>query len=609
MIIEMIDYNYDVVVKQYYTIFENSHIIVRNQEILNKSEKTYTIDKAISAVLDLNNADYKFVHLSGAWLKERHVKKQNIEHGKVSVGTLKGASSHQQNPFIALEHVNATINSGECYGMNLVYSGNFIGQVEVDEWDYTRMMLGINPEYFNWELKPESHFLTPEVLVAYSNEGLDGLSREYASFIENHIIDSKWLSKPRPIVYNSWEAMYFDMNQEKLYDLAVKAKDIGMECFVIDDGWFSNRRNDQSSLGDWTVSQELFPDGIKAFGKKIHGLGMMLGMWFEPEMVSPGSQLVKDHPDWVAARSLSRISIARNQYCLDFSNPEVVDYIYNQMVAVIDEANLDYIKWDYNRNITEAFSPYLEKNNYNQGEFFHRNILGLYDLYERLTSRYPNLLIEGCAGGGGRFDLGILYYSPYIWVSDDSDAIERLKIQYGTSLAYPISSLSNHVSITPNHQTLRNTPLQTRYLVALFGCLGYELDINELNQEEIEAVKKQIQEYKEIRYLISQNQFYRLISPFEEDMNKIAWAIEGEEEVVVGFYRILTKPNDTPYEYLKLPFIKNGTYLINDEYILSGEILRNIGLKLPYQFNCANHEMAQLSGDYQAYLFRIKKVK
>ncbi|WP_353956685.1 alpha-galactosidase [Allocoprobacillus halotolerans] len=471
------------------------------------------------------------------------------------------------------------------------------------------MMLGINPEYFNWELKPESHFLTPEVLVAYSNEGLDGLSREYASFIENHIIDSKWLSKPRPIVYNSWEAMYFDMNQEKLYDLAVKAKDIGMECFVIDDGWFSNRRNDQSSLGDWTVSQELFPDGIKAFGKKIHGLGMMLGMWFEPEMVSPGSQLVKDHPDWVAARSLSRISIARNQYCLDFSNPEVVDYIYNQMVAVIDEANLDYIKWDYNRNITEAFSPYLEKNNYNQGEFFHRNILGLYDLYERLTSRYPNLLIEGCAGGGGRFDLGILYYSPYIWVSDDSDAIERLKIQYGTSLAYPISSLSNHVSITPNHQTLRNTPLQTRYLVALFGCLGYELDINELNQEEIEAVKKQIQEYKEIRYLISQNQFYRLISPFEEDMNKIAWAIEGEEEVVVGFYRILTKPNDTPYEYLKLPFIKNGTYLINDEYILSGEILRNIGLKLPYQFNCANHEMAQLSGDYQAYLFRIKKVK
>ena len=605
----MIDYNYDVVVKQYYTIFENSHIIVRNQEILNKSEKTYTIDKAISAVLDLNNADYKFVHLSGAWLKERHVKKQNIEHGKVSVGTLKGASSHQQNPFIALEHVNATINSGECYGMNLVYSGNFIGQVEVDEWDYTRMMLGINPEYFNWELKPESHFLTPEVLVAYSNEGLDGLSREYASFIENHIIDSKWLSKPRPIVYNSWEAMYFDMNQEKLYDLAVKAKDIGMECFVIDDGWFSNRRNDQSSLGDWTVSQELFPDGIKAFGKKIHGLGMMLGMWFEPEMVSPGSQLVKDHPDWVAARSLSRISIARNQYCLDFSNPEVVDYIYNQMVAVIDEANLDYIKWDYNRNITEAFSPYLEKNNYNQGEFFHRNILGLYDLYERLTSRYPNLLIEGCAGGGGRFDLGILYYSPYIWVSDDSDAIERLKIQYGTSLAYPISSLSNHVSITPNHQTLRNTPLQTRYLVALFGCLGYELDINELNQEEIEAVKKQIQEYKEIRYLISQNQFYRLISPFEEDMNKIAWAIEGEEEVVVGFYRILTKPNDTPYEYLKLPFIKNGTYLINDEYILSGEILRNIGLKLPYQFNCANHEMAQLSGDYQAYLFRIKKVK
>lgn len=609
LIIEMFDYDYDIIVKQYYTIFENSHIIVRNQEIINKSEKTYTIDKAISAVLDLNSADYQFVHLSGAWLKERHVKKQNIEHGKVSVGTLKGASSHQQNPFIALEHVNATINNGECYGMNLVYSGNFIGQVEVDEWEYTRMMLGINPEYFNWELKPDSSFVTPEVLVAYSDEGLDGLAREYGSFIENHIIDFKWLSKPRPIVYNSWEAMYFDMNQDKLYDLAVKAKDIGMECFVIDDGWFSNRRNDQSSLGDWTVSKEIFPDGINAFGKKIHDLGMMLGMWFEPEMVSPDSQLIKEHPDWVAVHSLSRVSVARNQYCLDFSNPEVVDYIYNQMVKVIDEANLDYIKWDYNRNIADAFSPYLEKNNCNQGEFFHRNILGLYDLYERLTSRYPNLLIEGCAGGGGRFDLGILYYSPYIWVSDDSDAIERLKIQYGTSLAYPISSLSNHVSITPNHQTLRNTPLQTRYLVAIFGCLGYELDINDLTKDEIDEVKKQIKDYKEIRYLISQNQFYRLISPFEGDMNKIAWAIEGDKEIIVGFYRILTKPNDTPYEYLKLPFIKNGSYLINDEYVLSGEILKNIGLKLPYQFNCVNNEMAQLFGDYQAYLFRIKKVK
>ena len=279
------------------------------------------------------------------------------------------------------------------------------------------------------------------------------------------------------------------------------------------------------------------------------------------------------------------------------------------MVAVIDEANLDYIKWDHNRNITEAYSHYLESNNYNQGEFFHRNILGLYDLYERLTSRYPDLLIEGCAGGGGRFDLGILYYSPYIWVSDDSDAIERLKIQYGTSLAYPISTLSNHVSITPNHQTLRNTPLQTRYFVALFGSLGYELDLNALNLEEIESIKKQIKEYKELRHLISRNQFHRLISPFDGDQNKVAWAIEGNEEIIIGFYRILARPNDTPFEYLKLPFIKNGTYVIDDVHKVSGQILRNLGLKLPYQFNCVNSDMAQLSGDYQAYLFKLRKIK
>lgn len=609
LIIEMVDNDCDVVVKQYYTIFEDGCIIVRNQEIINKSEKTYTIDKAISAVLDLNTADYQFVHLSGAWLKERQVKKQDIKQGKVSVGTLKGASSHQQNPFIALEHVDATINSGECYGMNLVYSGNFLGQVEVDEWNYTRMMLGINPDYFNWDLKPDNSFITPEVLVGYSDEGLDGLAREYSSMIENHIIDSKWLSKPRPIVYNSWEAIYFDMNEDKLYDLAVKAKDLGMECFVVDDGWFSKRRNDRSSLGDWTVSQEVFPNGIKAFGKKIHDIGLMFGMWFEPEMISPDSQLFKEHPDWVVAHPFSRLSIARNQYCLDFSNPEVIDCIYRQMVAVIDEANLDYIKWDHNRNITEAYSHYLESNNYNQGEFFHRNILGLYDLYERLTSRYPDLLIEGCAGGGGRFDLGILYYSPYIWASDDSDAIERLKIQYGTSLAYPISTLSNHVSITPNHQTLRNTPLQTRYFVALFGSLGYELDLNALNLEEIESIKKQIKEYKELRHLISRNQFHRLISPFDGDQNKVAWAIEGNEEIIIGFYRILARPNDTPFEYLKLPFIKNGTYVIDDVHKVSGQILRNVGLKLPYQFNCVNSDMAQLSGDYQAYLFKLRKIK
>lgn len=611
LVITLVEKHYNIVLKQYYTIFNDSAIVVRNQKIINQGNRKIVIHGVMSTVLDLPSADFDFIHLSGAWLKERHIKKHSLSQGKVCVDSLRGASSHHQNPFVALQKKDATLLKGEVYGFNLIYSGNFLAQVEVDEWDNSRVMLGINPKYFTWTLNNGDVFKTPEALMGYSESGMNGLSLEFSNFIENHIIDIKWKKTKRPIVFNSWEAAYFDYDHYRLLELAKIVKELGMECFVIDDGWFGNRNNDQSSLGDWYVNQTKFPNGLKGFAKDIENLGLDLGIWFEPEMISPDSKLYHDHPEWVVGHLAPRKAIARNQYVLDFSDPEVIDNVFNQMKKIIEEANVKYIKWDMNRNITEAYSNYLQQKNIDQTEFFHRYILGLYDLYERITSNFPNILIEGCAGGGGRYDLGILYYSPQIWVSDDSDAIERLKIQFGTAMAYPLSSLSNHVSVVPNHQTGRIVPLQTRYNVAMFGSLGYELDLDKLNDNERKIIKEQIIDYKKYRNLILNGDFYKIISPFEQDQNEVAWAIinEDKSEAIVGIYYILTKPNNKPYEYIRLPFLNDDKYYcINNEDVISGELIKKIGLKKPYQFNGANEIMAQLKGDFQSWIFYIKEV-
>ena len=606
------DKNYNIQVEQRYTIFKDQSVIVRNQVIVNNGDKKITIQKAMSTVLDLPDSNYNFVHLSGAWLKERHIKKHSLSQGTVSVGSLKGASSHHQNPFVAMEHVDATLTSGTVYGFNLIYSGNFLAQVEVDEWGSSRAMLGIHPEYFSWALEKGQELMTPEAVMCYSQQGMNGLSIAFSQFISSHIIDEKWKDTPKPIVFNSWEAAYYNMNHDILSDLAKSAKELGMECFVIDDGWFGERNNDKSSLGDWYVNKNKFPRGLRSFSDEIHDMGMQLGIWFEPEMVSPHSQLYKDHPDWVVHHNSDRYCIARSQYVLDFSNPAVVDNIYSQLEAIIREAKIDYIKWDYNRNITEAYSQYLKKEGMNQTEFFHRNILGFYDLYERITEAFPNILIEGCAGGGGRYDLGVLYYSPLIWVSDNTDAVERLKIQFGTATAYPLSTLSNHVSICPNHQMSRETSLDMRYHVASFGHLGYELDLSLLSNDEKEVIKEQIINYKKYRDLMTHGTLHKLVSPFEKGRNECCIAVSNDDnsQIVVGVYRILGEPNCKSQEYIQIPFVDDKSlYSIDGQYVVPGDVIRNIGIRKPYQFNGINLATAKMKGDFQSWVFHIEKVR
>lgn len=606
--IRLHDHNHQLAVTLNYTIFKDSPAIVRSQEVKNLGEESLTIQKMLSGVLEIPNANYDFLHLSGAWLKERHLKRQSLTQGTVSVGSLKGASGHQHNPFIALQEKGGTLSTGKVYGVNLIYSGNFIGQAELDEWDNLRVMSGINPSHFSWELKAEASFKTPEVVFVYSAEGLNGMAASFSQFIEQHIIDRQWLTKPRPIVFNNWEATYFDFNHDSLIELATTGKELGMECFVLDDGWFGERHSDRGSLGDWYDDRQKFPKGIGAFAQDIHNLGLALGVWFEPEMISPNSRLYQKHPEWVVRHPYDRYSVGRGQYVLDFANPEVVESIYQQMKLIILETKLSYIKWDMNRNITEAYSHYLNSRGISQTEFFHRYMMGVYQLYNKILSDFPQILIEGCAGGGGRYDLGILFYSPQIWPSDDSDAVERLSIQRGTLLAYPLSTFSNHVSASPNHQVKRVTSLEMRQNVALFGPTGYELDLKCLSESEKEAIKEQIKFYQEHRQLLTHGKFQQLIEGHD---NETAWGVidSRQQEGIIGFYRILAKPNSAVLEYLPLPFVsETKTYQINGQARVSGRFLKQVGLKKPYQFNGANQGQAQLIGDFQSFIYHIVEV-
>lgn len=593
-----------------YTLFKGSPAIAQSQTLTNQSTSDLQIQRMLSGVLNLPTKEYTFTHFSGAWLKERAIKQRPLEQGIVAIGSLKGASGHQHNPFIRFTHQTATLNSGEVYGMNLVYSGNFLAQAEVDEWDKTRAMIGIHPSQFLWNLSAGESFTTPEAILMYSDTGTNGLAKHFSYLIENHLMDRKWRTLPRPIIFNNWEATYFDFNEEKLLSLAEIGKSLGMECFVIDDGWFSHRQNDRSSLGDWTADPAKFPQGLGRFAKNIKEMGLQLGMWFEPEMISPDSELLKNHPDWVVRHPYKRISVGRGQYVLDFSNPQVVEDIYQQMAKIIDETNLAYIKWDMNRNITEAFSSYLAENHIYQQEFFHRYILGVYRLYEKLLTTYPDLLIEGCAGGGGRYDLGILFYSPQIWPSDNSDALARLTIQSGTLSGYPLSSFSNHVSASPNHQVLRHTSLAFRQDVAMFGPLGYELDLLALTENEKQQVKERIRFYKKHRQLLTHGDFIQLL-PNDPSDNEVCWGVFNSDktEAIIGYYQKTALPNPATISYLPLTkaLKEDSAYQINEQEILRGKILMSVGLKKPRLFNGANHATYQLGGDCQSFIYHLKE--
>lgn len=541
--ISLYDEAIDVEIQLSYSVFEQLNAITRSARFINHGQRDVNLTRAMSASIDLPDSDFEMVQLSGAWVRERHVHNRKLVPGLQSISSTRGTSSAHQNPFLALKRPSTTEHHGEVYGVSLVYSGNFLAQVEVDHYDVTRLMIGINPFDFNWLLESGESFQTPEVVMVYSADGLNDMSQTYHKLYRNRLARGTWRDRERPVLINNWEATYFDFDETKILELAKSSKELGVELFVLDDGWFGKRDADTSSLGDWFEDKRKLPSGLSQLAKNIADLEMKFGLWFEPEMVSKASELYKEHPDWILHVPNRKSSHGRNQLVLDFSRQEVVDYIYGLVAGVLRDAPISYVKWDMNRYMTEVGSLELPANR--QREVAHRYILGVYSLYERLTSEFPDVLFESCAGGGSRFDPGMLYYAPQGWTSDDTDAVERLKIQYGTSMVYPISSMGAHVSAVPNHQVGRITSLKTRADVAYFGAFGYELDVTKMNDDDKAVVAKQIAFYKENRSLIQQGQFYRLASPFAEDGNVTSWMVvsDDQSEAIFGYYQVLAKPN------------------------------------------------------------------
>ena len=591
-----------------YTIFNNESAIARSCRFINKGKENLELTNAMSMCLDLPDCNYELIQLSGAWAREREVRKRKLEQGIQAISSARGNSSHNHNPFIALKRPNADEFQGEALGFSLVYSGNFLAQVEVDTYDVSRVLMGINPFGFTWHLDEGEEFQTPEVVMVYSDKGMNGVSQTYHKLYRTRLTRGEWRDKVRPILINNWEATYFDFTEDILVNIAKTAKEDGIELFVLDDGWFGTRCDDTSGLGDWYANTDRLPNGISGLSKRIEDLGMKFGLWFELEMVNKDSELYRKHPEWIIQTPNRNTSHGRNQYVLDFSNPEVVDYIYEMVDKILRESSISYIKWDMNRCITECYSAFLPY--HRQVEVFHRYILGVYDLYERLIKKHPYILFESCASGGGRFDAGMMYYAPQCWTSDDSDAVERIKIQYGTSYAYPVSSMGAHVSITPNHQLFRNTPLETRGNVAYFGAFGYELDLTKLTEEEHEIVKKQVEFVKEYRELIQKGTFFRLQSPFENNIS--AWMIvsEDKKEAIVAYFKVLNDVN-CPLRRMKLHGLdENLLYSIKGTNKTHyGSELMNLGLITTDTSAGQSSDSGETCTDYWSKIYVLKAVE
>lgn len=576
----------------FYTLYENRGIVARSARFENKGEQTLLLDRALSMSVDFPDYNFEWMQFSGAWAREREPKTRRLNAGVTAVESMRGHSSAHQNPFVILKRPETTENMGEAYGFNFVYSGNFLAQAEVDTYDVTRFSMGINPRGFRWKLSPGVSFQTPEVIMSYSADGLNGLSQTIHSMLRHRVARGPWRDKARPVLLNNWEATGMEFTEEGVLNIARKGAEVGVELFVLDDGWFG-KRTEFSGLGDWFVDKSKLPNGVKGLADKINAMGMKFGIWIEPEMVNEDSELYRTHPEFVLCTPDRRKSLGRNQMVLDYSNPEVVDYIFNMLTKTFEGASIDYIKWDMNRSITECFSNHWPADQ--QGEVYHRYILGVYSLYEKLLAKYPHLLIESCASGGSRFDAGMLYYAPQAWCSDDTDAAERVRIQYGSSYGYPISSWGAHVSECPNQQLGRNTPLETRANVAYFGAFGYEMDLNSLTDEEIEVVKRQVRFMKQHRELIQFGRFYRLVNPYEHQHG--AWMVvsEDQKEAIVGYYKLMNSVN-TWFARVQLQGLNpDFDYRINNgTAIHGGDELMSLGL-LPK--DPAAHPMAFMFED------------
>ena len=574
-----------------YSVYAKSGAITRSLLLENGSEKPMQVLGALAASVPMEGKDYDIIHLKGAWARERRVVRTALGQGEYRVSSQRGASGHEANPFVALCEKSATEHQGGVWGVNLVYSGSFLGGAAVDNNDNARLFLGMNPDAFRWLLQSGERFQSPEAVMVYSAEGLNGMSHIFHDLYRTRLVRGYWRDHVRPVLINNWEGTYFNFNEEKILEIARRAKDIGVELFVLDDGWFGKRNSDNCSLGDWVVNREKLPGGIDGLAKKINDLGLKFGLWFEPEMVSPDSDLYRAHPDWCLHVDGRARTESRNQLILDLSRKEVQDYIIGAVSAVLENASIGYVKWDMNRNMTEQFSGSQLPER--QMETQHRYMLGLYRVMEEITSRFPEVLFESCSGGGGRFDAGILHYMPQTWTSDDTDAVERLMLQYGTSVVYPSSAMGAHVSAVPNHQTGRTTSMRMRGDVAMGGNFGFELDLSKLSDEDIETARQLVREVKEVRELTQKGTFTRLLSPFEG--NYAAWQFASENEAMLCVYRTLSSPNMPPIR-VKMKDLDAGAVYEDDKgNAYDGSMLTHYGV------------WVKMEGDFQSRVIRLKK--
>ena len=595
----------DLELQLHYTVFADEDVIVRSTTFVNHG-KTVFLNRALSAQLDLPDANYDFIQFAGSWSRERHLHRSHLHPGTQSISSLRTASSHQENPFFMLARPHTDNNQGAVFGFNFVYSGNFLDSVEVDQFDTTRVLIGINPDEFGWKLNSGDSFQTPEVIFSYTDNGFNALSQQLGAFYAQHLINPHFAYQERPILINNWEATFMDFTEDKLMPIVERAKELGIEMFVLDDGWFGHRDDDRSSLGDWFVDEKKFNHGIAGFAKRVHDLDMKFGLWFEPEMISIDSKLYQTHPEWMIKTPGRGQTPGRHQFVLDMSRKEVVDYLFELMSHIIQDAKLDYIKWDMNRNITEMYGADLPADQ--QLEFSHRYILGVYDLYDRLTKAFPDVLFESCASGGGRFDLGMMYYAPQAWCSDDTDAIERIKIQDGTSYGYTPSMWGAHVSAVPNDQVGRLTSIDTRAKVAYFGAFGYELDVTELSDEEQATIKQQVAFYKQYRKLFQFGTFYRLETPDTSD-NVYAWeTVSPDKQTAIGMrYQILNGANPAYIRYYFKGLDPERHYTVNDgSEVFSGAELMNAGYFVPRVMN--RLQSPKVPSDFHADMFIVKAV-
>lgn len=599
LVLELEDAYTGMVVLLSYSMFTGG-AITRSARFINKGNGKLRLLRALSANVDLyGKGDHELLYLSGHWAREAHIQRRPLGPGGTNLGSRRGMSSHQHNPFAAVVSPDTGEDHGKVYAMNLVYSGNFHAEAEVDGFGLVRMAIGLNPFDFAWTLRPGESFQTPEAVLVYSAEGLGGMSRIYHRLYRKRLCRGVHRDQERPILVNNWEATYFNFNADKIETIAKAGAELGIELFVLDDGWFGKRDSDNSSLGDWVEDRRKLPNGLCDLAERINRHGLKFGLWFEPEMISPDSDLYRAHPDWCLHAAGRRRSEARWQLVLDLSRPEVRDYLYDALARIFTDVPIAYVKWDMNRALTEIGSATASPEH--QQEIAHRYMLGLYELLERLTTAFPEILFEGCASGGGRFDPGMLYYMPQVWTSDNTDAVERLKIQYGTSLIYPVSTIGAHVSAVPNHQVGRETPLKMRGEVAMSGNFGYELDLTKFSEAEKAQVKEHIAMYKEIRSLVQQGDLYRLKSPFDGDETSWMFVSEDKTEALVFFFRVLAKPNPASGMLrLKgldecLTYTVKGSDGIVGTY--RGDRLMQAGLMIP-----------QLAGDYASTWFRLTAV-